>query len=223
MGFENLFTSSNKELVPKSKIEIESGLDSFVPEKFKSNPVEYFESEGKNIKPGEIKRTFLGKVKEDPTAVKELPVWKDGVGNELKTIGKRVNIKKGKTGESGDPFYEYKVMEIVKSVGLPTPSPIAKVEFNGVHLIVMEKAAGVGWYEQRDVKNSEHLKQQAEKMMDELRIKFEEAGITRGWKLKDMIFDIQKNEIKRLIPVDWERTRIDFKKLEEYKIKNGLI
>lgn len=215
------------------KIEIEAGFDNFIPEEFRQNPLEYFESKGKNIKAGEIKKDETGKIREDPTAVKELPVWVGVFDRELHAIGKRVNIEKGEVGESGDPFYEYAIMKTVASVGLPVSRPIAKVEQQGVHLIVMEKVRGFGWYEKRAL----HLKEkgytnadievlikQAEEQMAQLRAKFEEAGIIRGWKLKDMIFDIdiENRTIRKVTPVDWERTKIDRKKLQEYKEKIGL-
>ncbi|MCL5410248.1 MAG: hypothetical protein M1324_00105 [Patescibacteria group bacterium] len=226
MSFENPFESREPE--PQERIEVEPGLDGFVPNEFRQNPVGYFENRGRNIKSGEIKRDETGRVREDPTAVKELPVWRDMSGQELRTIGKRVNIEKGKVVESGDPFYEYKIMETVLSVGLPAPRPVAKVEQQGTHLIIMEKAQGVGWYEKNALKlkgkgyndeDVDSLKGQAETMMAELQQRFEEAGIVRGWKLKDMIFDIdiENKKIRKITPVDWERTKINQEKLEAYK------
>lgn len=223
MKFGGEMFKFEKKLESKTKIEIESGCDVFVPEEFRLNPLNYFETKGKNIKSGEVKYNLFGKIKEDPTAVKEFPVWSDKDGNELRTIGKKINIEKGKVGESGDPFYEYKIMEIVKGIGLPTPSPIAKVEHNGIHLIVMEKALGDNWYELKDKRYTneevENLKLQGEEKMNELKNQFEEAGIIRGWKLKDMVFDIDNESkiIKKIIPVDWERTKIDEVKLAKYR------
>ncbi len=228
MSFGNQTFESGIELEPKAKIEVEPGLDGFVPEEFRQNPVEYFDNKGQNIKSGEIKRDETGRVREDPTAVKELPVWTDANGQELRTIGKRVNIEKGKVRESGDPFYEYKIMETVTGVGLPAPRPVAKAEQQGMHLIVMEKVQGIGWYEKDALKlkekgysdeDVENLKRQAETMMTELQRRFEEAGIIRDWKLKDMIFDIEAKRIKGIVPTDWERTKIDEGKLEEYRKK----
>lgn len=229
MSFENSIFKS-RELQPVIKVEIEPDFRCFVPDEFIQNPIEYFEKMGQNIKSGEIKRDEFGRVREDPTAVKEFPAWQDAGGNELQTIGKRINTKKGKIGESGDPFYEYTIMKIVRSIGLPAPRPIAKVEQQGVYLIVTEKVPGIGWYEKDKLKlkekgfsneDIENLKRQAETMMVELQQIFEEAGIIRGWKLKDMIFDIdfENKKIKGIIPTDWERTKIDAKKLEEYRKK----
>jgi hypothetical protein len=228
MSFEKPTFEPNKEAEPQVKIEVESGCEQFVPEDFKQNPLGYFESQGKNIKSGQIKRDETGRVREDPTAVKELPIWSDSEGNQLNAIGKRVNIEKGKVGESGDPFYEYRIMETVRDAGLPTPRPIAKVEQSGAHLIVMEKVQGIGWYEKDALhlkekgytdEDIEALKRQAEEQMLALQARFEEAGIERGWKLKDMIFDIdiESKTIRGITPVDWERTKINKEKLEAYK------
>ena len=90
--------------------------------------------------------------------------------------------------------------------------------------------ANLGWYGKDAVKlkekgysdeDIENLKRQAETLMMELQRRFEEAGISRGWKLKDMIFDIDiKNKIiNGIVPADWERTKIDVEKLEKYRRK----
>ncbi len=228
MNFETPNFESKPEKKTQAKIEIEPAYEHFVPEEFQQDPFAYFESLGKNIKTGEIKRDETGRVREDPTAVKELPIWSDSEGNQLQTIGKRVNIEKGKVGESGDPFYEYHIMEIVREAGLPTPRPIAKAEQDGSHLIVMEKAQGIGWHEKDALHlkekgytdgDIEALKQQAEEQMLVLKTKFEEAGIERGWKLKDMIFDvdIENKTLRSITPVDWERTKVNQEKFEAYK------
>ncbi len=221
---------SGKEFKPKVKVEIEPGYNDFIPQEFKQNPLSYFESKGKNIKTGEVKRDETGRVREDPTAVKELPVWTNANGEELKTIGKRVDIRKGKVGESGDPFYEYKILKIINEIGLPAPKPVAKIEQEASHLIIMEKVFGVGWYEKDSLnlpekgysaEDIENLKKQAEEQMRALAQEFERAGIKRNWKLKDMIFvlDLDSKSVLRIIPTDWERTKIDYEKLEEYKNK----
>jgi hypothetical protein len=219
---------SNQETTPKPQIEVESGFSDYVPLEFTQDPVGYFESEGKNIKTGDIKHDEAGRVREDPTAVKDLPVWIDTEGNELFTVGKRVNVKKGEVGKSGDPFYEYKVLEIIRDNNLPGPSPVVKIEQDGTHLIVMERVQGVRWPERNSLKlnekgyspqDIENLKIDAEQKMGELQKQFEEAGFTRGWKLKDMVFDIdiEAKKIRSLIPTDWERTRIDEVKLAQFR------
>ncbi len=223
MNYENSTSGRQEAITPK--IDIEPGLNDFIPEDFKKDPIKYFEEKGVNIKSGDIKQDESGRVREDPTAVKDLPVWRNQDGLELHTVGKRVNTAKGNVGESGDPFYEYKVMEVIQELGLPCPRPVSKVEQGGNHLIVMERVPGFRWadkdtlnldqkgYSSDDIKS---LYDQAEVMLRDLHSRFEEAGITRGWKLKDMIFniDIENKKIISIVPVDWERTKLDQDKLD---------
>lgn len=205
------------------KIEIEESFRGFVPDEFENDPMGYFERKGENIKKGEIKYAEEDRIREDPTCVKDLPVWTDEKGAELRAVGKKVNITKGQVGRTGNPFYEYEVMKIVNELGLPCARPILKAEQEGEHLIIMERIPGTRWaekdllrlepqlkqegYSDEDI---EDLKKQAGKQMEEMKKKFAEAGITRKWKLKDMVFDIDiKNKrVRKITPTDWERTII---------------
>ena len=218
---ENFLDSqnNNQEKIFASKVEIKPKFANFVPEEFLNNPVGYFEREGKNIKTGEKKIDEEGMVREDPTAVKDLPVWKNKDGREILTVGKKVNIDKGAVAESNDPFYEYKILERLAKIGLPAAKPIAKVEQDGVHIIVMERIPGIRWPEKENLKLKEQgfsdedilaLMAEAEQKMNELKIRFEQSGIVREWKLKDMIFqiDFENKKITAVIPTDWERTKI---------------
>ena len=44
-------------------------------------------------------------------------------------------------------------------------------------------------------------------------------GIIRKWKLKDMVLDVdfESKKVVGITPTDWERTKINSNKLEEYK------
>lgn len=206
--------------MPNPKIEIEAGFNDFIPREFIDDPVGYFEHTGKNIKTGEKKIDETGRVREDPTAVKDLPVWKNNQGQEILTVGRRVNIIKGKVGESGDPFYEYEVLKKLARMKLHVARPVAKIEQAGIYIIITERIPGIRWSE----RNSLHLKEQgysdsdiavliaeAEQKMSELRTEFEQAGVVRRWKLKDMVFqiDIKNKKIISIVPTDWERTKIN--------------
>jgi len=230
MSFERPIIESRPEEEPKAKIEIESGYEQFVPAEFRDDPIGYFEKEGRNVKSGEIKYDEAGKIREDPTAVKDLPPWFDQDSNRLDVVVRRVNVAKGEVGESGDPFYEYKILELARELGLPAARPVAKVESGGNHLIVMEKISGVRWSEKDALhlrekgysdEDIEDLRRQAEKQMAELQQWFNEAGILKDWKLKDMVFniDVKGKKIRKIIPTDWERTKIDRKKVKEYRRK----
>jgi len=218
----------NFESPPQPQINIESDFQDFIPEEFLSNPLEYFEKNGHNIKPGvkhfDQKGTF-----EDPDATKDLPVWHNSQNEELHTVGKKVNITKAQVGKSGDPFHEYSVMEIAKEFGLPAPTPIAKVEHNNEYLIIMKKVEGIRWTDEgmkpihesnltdEDKKN---LLSEAEKMVADIAQKYERIGLHRKWKMKDMIFevDIPNKKVLSVIPTDWEGTEINTKELEEARI-----
>lgn len=226
MNFERFENNRNIEITPT--VDIEDSFAAFIPEEFQQDPLQYFETQGINIKTGEKVIDETGRVREDPTAVKEFPTWVDCSGHELQVVGKRVNTQKGKIEELGNPFYEYDVMQIIQSIGLPCPQPIAKIEQNNNYLILTKKIKGIGWYEKQALElksrgytdqDIESLKTQAELMMIRLSQDFEEAGIYRGWKLKDMIFDIdiENKKIIGITPTDWERTSIDLEKLEQYK------
>lgn len=208
------------------KLEIEKGFETFVPEDFKQDPFGYFESKGKNIKSGEAEYNDDGLIVEDPTATKDLPVWTDEKGVELHTVGKKVNTVKSQVGKSEDPFYEYKVMEIAREFGLPAPIPVAKVEAGDNYLLVMQKVSGLRWTDEgmKPIHNAglsddekQDLLLQAQGLIDGIKEQYEKIGLYRNWKMKDMVFnvDIQNRKVLSVIPTDWERTKIDYDRLEE--------
>ncbi len=211
------------EFESKPKIEIEESFREFLPEEFANDPMGYFEKEGEKIKKGEIKYAEEGRIREDPTCVKDLPTWTGKKGSELRAVGKKVNIIKGQVGRTGNPFHEYEVMKIVDELGLPCARPILKAKQGENYLIITEKIPGTRWTERDLLKlkselkqegysdeDIEDLKEQAEKQMEEMKKKFAEMGIMRKWKLNDMVFDIDiKNKrIRKITPTDWERTEI---------------
>lgn len=211
--------NNTHEDAPKPKVEVESEFAAFVPQEFLDDPAGYFEREGKNIKTGEVKYDETGRVREDPTAVKDLPVWKNAEGVEIQTVGRRVDTAKGAIGESGDPFHEYKILERLAQMGLPAARPIGKAEQANTHIIVMERIPGLRWSERDSLNLKESgysdediiaLMNEAEQKMNELKVRFDEVGVIRGWKLKDMVFevDVENKRITSMIPTDWERTKI---------------
>lgn len=201
------------------KIEVEGEFDNYIPKDFIDDPVGYFERFGENIKKGNRKIDDKGVIRDDPTAVKDLPVWRNQEGLEKHVVGKLVNIDKGNIRKTGDPFYEYKVLQRLNQLRLPSAKIVARVEQDGMYLILMERIPGLRWHELKslnlgDVGYSEEdiniLKCSAEKQMGELRERFEELGIVRNWELKDMVIeiDIPNKKIISIIPTDWERTKI---------------
>ncbi len=209
------------------KVELHKETENFVPEDFKSEPVTYFNEKGVNIKSGEVKYNEDGTVKEDPTAVKDLPNWENSNGEIIPVVGKRINTTKAKVGQSSDPFYEYKILELLEETGLPAPHPIAKAEQNDQYLFVMERVSGIRWQDRikflsekgMSLEDIEKWEEKAKEKMRMLADVFEDFGIKRGWKEADMIFDIDETtgNIKKIIPTDWERTKIDLYTYNEKK------
>lgn len=126
-------------------IATDPSFTNFLPAEFIADPLSYFQSKGINIKSGEPTYNEHGVIDEDPTAVKDLPLWTNPEGQALATVAKRVNTEKAQIKKTADPFYEYKVMEIIQKLGLPVSKPIVKVEQSGIHMIVMERVKGLRW------------------------------------------------------------------------------
>ncbi|HRY31054.1 MAG TPA: hypothetical protein P5328_01555 [Candidatus Paceibacterota bacterium] len=213
----------------QSKIETSERYKDFIPEDFSDDPIKYFEEKGVQIKEGNVEIDGAGRVREDPTAVVDFPVWVNGAGEQIQVVAKRVNIEKGQISKSRDPFYEYKVMQIVRKLNLLAPEPIAKVESEEGHVIVMERVKGyrlVGKdleYLKQRLSDEEinNLRQQVESKVAELKSVFLEHGLERKFKLADMIVDIDFEnpdgpQITKITLVDWEKTKIDEGKLGEF-------
>ncbi|MFA6322868.1 MAG: hypothetical protein WCX71_05375 [Candidatus Buchananbacteria bacterium] len=216
----------------KPKLRIESQYDDFLPENFRNNPQKYIEEHGENIKSGEIKYHEDGSVREDPTASKFLPKWQNAQGKIIQSISKKVNLEKVKTkieamGEKfEDPLLEFKMMSLCQILGLPSAEPIGFVEQNNDLYTLMERVKGFAWTK-RDkevlgelaltAEDQEPIQRQIEEQMIVLKEKFEEFGIYRKWKHKDMVFDLDvgNKKVTNIVPVDWERSHLDLEKLRQ--------
>ena len=102
---------------------------------------------------------------------------------------------------------------------LPAAKVVAKAEQADTHIIVMERIPGLRWSERDSLNLKERgysdediasLINDAELKMNELKKVFDEAGVIRSWKLKDMVFqvDFENKKISSIVPTDWERTKI---------------
>ena len=213
----------------KIQIETSEHYRNFIPKDFSDDPIRYFEEKGIQIKEGYVKIDEAGRIKEDPTAVVDFPIWENSDGEKMQVVAKIVNTKKSQISKTNNPFHEYRVMQIVRHLNLPSPEPIAKVESGDGYLLIMEKINGLrlvgsdlDYLRQRlSVEEVCGLQQEAESKMEELRTEFLRCGIERKFKLSDMIFDIDFDnpdgpKITKVTPVDWERTKIDEKKLGEF-------
>ncbi len=227
-SFETSPSPENQENKPK--LRIENRYDNFLPEDFRDNPQIYIEEYGKNIKSGEIKYHEDGSVREDPTASKFLSEWTNNQGEVIQPVSKKVNLEKVKTrteneGEKfADPLLEYKMISLCQALDLLSAKPIGFVEQGDNLYILMERVKGYTWTK-RDKEvlgklgftadDQEPIQRQIEEQMNALKEKFEEFGIYRKWKHKDMVFDldIENKRVTNIVPVDWERSYLDTKKL----------
>ncbi len=214
----------------KPKLSIDFQYDDFLPEDFRDDPQEYIKKHGENIKSGEIKYHEDGRVREDPTASKFLPEWQNNHGEIIQPVSKKVNLEKVRTrteatGEkSEDPLLEYKMMSLCQILDLPSAKPIGFIEQEDEMYALMERLKGYTWTK-RDkealgklgltMEDEELIQRQIEDQMSALKKKFEEFGIYRKWKHKDMIFDIdvENKTVTGIVPVDWEGSHLDRKKL----------
>lgn len=217
---------SSQENQSEAKIEIESEYKGMEPEGFSDDPFGYFDSEGTNIKSGEVKYDDAGRIIEDPSATRDLPVWYDDAGNPFGVVGKKINLEKSQIAKTENPFHEYEVMQIAKEFGLPAAEVIARVSRDNEYLMVMKRVEGLRW-------NGEGLQEliagglteeeiqdllgEAEEMMTSLAEVYESIGVSRTWNHKDMIFhiDIHNKKLLGITPTDWERTKIDRATLEQ--------
>ncbi len=215
----------------EKKISIEPGF--VVPDGFRESPLEYFEGHGINIKPGETEHKENGEVKEDPEAVKCLPVWYDRDGEMVKVVAKKINPRKGQAGKAGNPWHEVDVMKRVAEAGLPVAKLLAVAEESGEYLFVTERVAGFTVYDTDMLEEKfktyrytsediEVLKDQVKTEMEILKDKLKAKGIIREkWKLQDMVFEIdfEQKKVTQVTPVDWERTALVVEK-EDDTLKN---
>lgn len=213
MGFEQ---SSSEALESSCEVKLKGEYEALVPEEFKRSPFLYFESHGIPVKKGEIKRDDKGRVKEDPTAVRYFPEWKDGE-RSLLVVAKKVNDKKGMLAETGEPLYEYNLLEYMCSLDLPVPKPVGYAEGERGAIFLMEKVKGLPWSELQRLQEKGWTQNElgtllsnARERMEELAKRFEQYNIKRSWKLKDMVFEVdqENHRLNGLIPTDFERTRV---------------
>lgn len=214
----------------KPELHIESQYDDFLPQDFINDPHKYIEDNGENIKSGEIKYHEDGKVREDPTASKFLPEWKNKRSEIIQSVSKKVNLEKVRTRtettgeEFEDPLLEYKMMSLCQILDLPSAKPIGFIEQDDKLYTLIERVKGYTWTK-RDkevlgklgltIEDEELIQRQIEEQMSALKEKFEEFGIYRKWKHKDMIFDldVENKTVTGIVPVDWEGSHLDRKKL----------
>ncbi|MCR4275006.1 MAG: hypothetical protein NUW02_03100 [Candidatus Campbellbacteria bacterium] len=213
MGLESFHTSETSD--QPFKMEFGEKYASLVPLELRQDPLGYFERLGTPMKSGEKKYDKEGSLRDDPGAVRQLPDWEEG-DRVVTPIAKWTNREKSMLKETGEPLYEYNLLSYIQSLGLPAPKPIGFFESEQNSIFLMEKVDGYtkkeldvavsGW----SAEDIHQLKQDTEREMVDLQNLFLANGLQRSWKANDMIFQIDfvNRRLVRLIPTDFERTRV---------------
>jgi len=220
----------SQELQPN--LHIEDHYADFLPEEFTRDPKKYIEEHGVNFKSGDIQYHDDGSIREDPTASKFLPEWQNAQGETIQAVSKKVNMEKVRTGTTSagekfaDPLLEYKMMALCRVLDLPAAKPIGFVNQGGNMFTLMEQVQGYTWTRRdKDVlgqegltaEDQESIREQIEDLMSELKTQFDEFGIYRTWKHKDMVveLDTDNKKVNNITPVDWEKSHLDVDKLTQ--------
>jgi hypothetical protein len=138
------------------KIHILEKFKKFVPSKFEENPLKYYQEHGKPFRSGEILVDEAGVVRDDPTAVRFFQAWKSDSGDSIKVVAKKINLHKAKQAENDEPLWEWKILENVHQLGLPSAEPIGWVEQEGEYLILTEKIEGDHFEKFKDLKEGKN-------------------------------------------------------------------
>lgn len=215
--------------VPEGTLEVEASAAPFLPLDFVADPMRYFDQRGTRVRRGTVVTyNAAGRIDDDPNAVRDFPVWSNPRGEELRVVGKRVNTKKSMVRRSANPFYEYRVMHLVRELGFVTARPLATLAQRGSYFFVTERVEGFRWVQRRkaglDKAECARIHAEAEALMAPLQAALADAGIRRPWHVKDMIMklDADTRSVRAIVPVDWEETRLDFGKLSHSPVAHLL-
>jgi len=139
-------------------------------------------------------------------------------------VCKRVNLLKSDVRRARDPFYELRIMQLVRELGFVTVRPLARIAQRGVYYSITEKAEGLRWVQRwgTEIKKDERtrIRAEAKAIMVQLEVALAEVGIRRPWNIKDMIMQLDPDTytVQAVIPVDWERVTLDFDRLQQTPI-----
>jgi hypothetical protein len=215
--------------IPEGTLEVESSIAPFLPPAFVADPMRYFDEYGKRVRRGTVVTyNAAGRVDDDPNAVRDFPEWSDPGGQELRVVCKRVNPTKSMVRRSGNPFYEYRIMQLVRELGFVTARPLARLTQRDSYFFLTERVEGFRWVERRksgfDDAACDGIRAEAEALIAPLEAAFLEIGIRRPWHVKDLIMtlDPDAQTVRAVIPIDWEETRLDFDMLRHSPVGHFL-
>lgn len=80
------------------------------------------------------------------------------------------------------------------------------------------------WDSHLGKRHRNRIRDEAQLLMAELQAAVAEAGISRPWIIKDMILqpDPVTHAVRPVVPVDWERVKLDFDRLRQAPVARWL-
>jgi hypothetical protein len=214
--------------IPDGTLEVEECLEPFLPPAFVADPMRYFDEQGVRVREGDVTRDEAGRITDDPTAVRDFPVWSNPRGEAIRVVCKRVNRNKSQVRRTGDPFYEYRILQLVRALGFVTARPVGRIAQAATHFIITERSEGLRWVQRWDAGlkkiERDRIRAEAEVIMARLQAALTDAGIRRPWNIKDMILqlDADTRAVRAVIPVDWEQAKLDFDRLRHASVEHLL-
>lgn len=210
MKFESMYLEEENH--QSYSILIEQGFEDRLPSDFLSDPFAYVAQHGVQVKEGEPTIDDNQVVREDPTAVLDLPL------GDTQVVVKRVNSQKGEIKKRDNVYHEYEVMLEVIKRGLKTAQPIAYIDGGTQQMFLMEALPGTRWIKQtKRLLKKEHgysdedlafISYQIQEKATEMEKIYAEQGVFRNrWKEQDMIIDldVERKRVLGITPIDWER------------------
>lgn len=124
-------------------------------------------------------------------------------------IYKVIENDKSSIAKSGVIFLEPLAMEYARRKGLPAPTVVGIAENKNIAIFVTQKITGYNGEEL--LKLNPKLESKMRKKALHLKALYSNFGIDREMHLKDLIFNVKDGDILDVIPVDFERIKINEK------------
>ncbi|MBQ9024427.1 MAG: hypothetical protein IJ105_04320 [Bacilli bacterium] len=118
---------------------------------------------------------------------------------------KVIEKDKSSVGKSGITFLEPLIIEYSRRCGLPSPKVVGIEENKDISLFVTEAIDGISAYDY--LRENPQSKEKIDSMCEKLRLDYEKYGIKRQMDLKDMMIQLNNNEVVNIIPLDFERVK----------------
>ncbi len=122
---------------------------------------------------------------------------------------KAIEQDKSSVSKSGLIFLEPLLMIYAAKKGLSSPKVLAIAEDNEKALFVTEEIKGING--KALLMSNPNYQARLENEAENLRKQYEDAGIVRQMKLKDLVFQIENGQIIGAIPTDFERVKYNSK------------